>query len=157
VDDARRRTVRAHAAARRALHAAARSVDAAPDDTALADVEARLLAALGEISADYLDLLPLPAISRSPITGAAGALAVGTAGLARPWWDCLAPLRPAEPVEPTLYAVTGALALRGAPAPAEFLVKPGPAAPYVLPRLLARPSVSAVISSLPIGPHEGWV
>ena len=153
---ARAAQLRTYEALRVSVHEIATRLDAAADPD-LAGFERRALARAEDIRAAYLEALPRVALSRCPHTNAELRIAIDTTDIDGLWWDYFAPVRSAERVLPTLYAVTGALALRGAPARTSFLVKPGPAAPCVLPRLLERPAVRAVVSAVAIGKHQGYV
>lgn len=106
---------------------------------------------------EYLDLLPDVTVSRCPHTGTAVTAPVDTVDLDGLWWAYFTPLRRVGALPPPLLARTGALRLGGSPPRTSFLVKPGPAVPYVLPRLLEEPTVLAVVAELPIGPHTGYV
>lgn len=66
-------------------------------------------------------------------------------------------MRPEEELPETLIAFTGALRLADDVEFTPFLVMPGPGAPYVLPRLLDQEGVRAVVSSVAIGAHQGYV
>lgn len=102
---------------------------------------------------EYLDLLPVVALSRCPHTGSPLEVLIDTDGLDGLWWSYDTPLRVIGHRPPTLLALTGALR-PGAPVPPG--VCPGPAAPYVLPRMLADDSVVAVLSHVRVGPHDGF-
>jgi len=118
--------------------------------------EMELLAALDDVTDAYLRALPRVDLARCPFTGVTTSLAIDTYGLDGPWWNALAALRPVEARPPTLVAFTGALQL-GAPVErTRHLAKPGPGAPYVLPRLLAVEGVRAVIRAVAVGAHLGW-
>jgi len=84
-------------------------------------------------------------------------VAIDVAGLDGLWWRAERPVRREVPEHPTLFALTGALRL-GAPLErTDFLVKPGPGAPYVIPRLLEEARAVAVVSTVEIGTHTGYV
>lgn len=110
-----------------------------------------------DADAAYLASLPEIAVSRCPLTGTDVRWAVDVRGISGPWWRAERPLRRPRPEHPTLFAITGALRLGPAIEPTEFLVKPGPGAPYVLPRLLDDAAAVAAVSSLAIGAHTGYV
>ena len=116
------------------------------------------LAAAQALRADYVARLPRVGLSRDPLTGAVVERAFDAAGLDGPFWDYADSARPSlEPEPPTLVAWTGALAIDDAAVPdTRFLVKPGPGAPFVVPRLLALPGVVAVISQVEVGGMTGW-
>jgi len=116
------------------------------------------LAAAQDLRADYVARLPRVSLSRDPLSGGVVERAFDAAGLDGPFWDYADPARPSlEPDPPTLVAWTGALAIdAGAVPETRFLVKPGPGAPFVVPRLLALPGVAAVVSQVEVGGMTGW-
>ncbi len=104
----------------------------------------------------YLASLPRPAVARCPFTDVVVHHSVDTGGLDGPWWDYGWPQRPVETLPPTFFAFTGALRL-GAPLPdLERLAKPGPEAPFVVPRLLRAEGMRAVLSSLSVAGWPAW-
>lgn len=105
---------------------------------------------------EYEAGVPVVALSRCPITGQVAYHSIDYFDLDGLWWNYEGPIRPREQLLPTYFAVTGAVRLLGLPARAPFLSKPGPEVPYVIPRLLQHGSVVAVLSSLGIGPHQGF-
>lgn len=105
---------------------------------------------------EYLDLLPVVSLSRCPYTAQILALPMDTFDLDGLWWAYQTPLRLIGGRPPSLIALTGAVRLARSVPPTPFLVKPGPEAPYVLPRLLSEPDVTAVLSQVPIGAHTGY-
>ena len=126
--------------------------DATPPDQGFAAANAAVVAAY----ARYEDGLPRPAISRCPFSGSLVTMAIDTRGLDGPWWNAEVPARPVEALPPTAFAVTGAVAF-DEPAPqTPFVCLPGPGVPYVVPRLLARPEIKAVLSSLRIGDLDAY-
>jgi hypothetical protein len=105
----------------------------------------------------YLETLPEPEISRSPHTGEVFRHSLDTGGLDGPWWRYENPLRPiGEELPETVVAFTGAVKLNEPVEVFPFLCKPGPEAPFVIPRLLRAESVRAVVSQMPIGRHVGY-
>lgn len=105
---------------------------------------------------EYHRRLPRPAIARCPYSTTVVHHSVDTGGIDGPWWEYGWPLRPAEELPPTFFAFTGALRL-GTPLPSvPWLVKPGPEAPFVVPRLLSVDRMRAVIQSISVGGWEGW-
>jgi len=127
--------------------------NASPESPSHADAVSGLLADLNE---QYLAGLPVIELSRNPHTGQLLNHSIDLVGLDGPWWDANAPVRPFEPVDGPLVGFTGAIALDPTVEHTEFLVKPGPAVPYVIPQLLADPEVTAVLSALTIGAHAGY-
>jgi hypothetical protein len=108
-----------------------------------------------ELRAAYIKLLPTYRVSRCPISNEIVERAIDTVDLDGPWWDFRNPARPRNPDHPTLVSLTGALLLGSVPQ-TPFLVVPGPERPFVVPRLLGIDDVQAVISWLPVGPHQGY-
>ncbi|MFA7250051.1 MAG: hypothetical protein WC273_10520 [Dehalococcoidia bacterium] len=118
--------------------------------------EMEILEALDDATEAYLAALPRVDLARCPFTGVTATLAIDTYGLDGPWWNALAVLRPVEARPVTVIAVTGALHLNQPVERTRHLAKPGPGAPYILPRLLAVEGVRAVIRAVRIGAHLGW-
>jgi len=105
---------------------------------------------------EYLRRLPRPAVARCPYSSAVVHHSVDTGGIDGPWWDYRWPQRPAEELPPTFFAFTGALR-QGSPLPSvEWLVKPGPEVPFVVPRLLGIDRMRAVIQSISVSGWDGW-
>jgi hypothetical protein len=111
---------------------------------------------IGGLWEQYLASLPSVALSRSPLSGDLLEYVIDTIGLDGLWWNCNQPLRPFQQLPADFVGLAGALRV-GAPLErTPFEVRPGPAAPYVVLRLLALPGVCAVLSQVPIGPHTGY-
>ncbi len=104
----------------------------------------------------YQDGLPRPALSRCPFTGAIVHLAIDSFGLDGPWWNYEVPARPGDDLPATVFAVTGAVNIKGNFSKLTHLCKPGPAVPYVVPRLLVDPRVKAVVSTLKVGRYDAY-
>jgi hypothetical protein len=104
----------------------------------------------------YLEGLHCVNISRCPISGEVLGRRIDVDGLDGPWWDDENPIRPVDEQPVTFVALCGAVRLGADITPAPFLTKPGPEAPFVVPELLAVDGVTAVISSLDIGPHLAY-
>jgi len=105
---------------------------------------------------DYHRRLPRPAVARCPHTGAVVHHSVDTGGIDGPWWRYESPLRPPEELPSTFFAFTGALRLADPLPKLDWLVKPGPEAPFVVRRLLLLEGMKAVVSALPVGGWDGW-
>ena len=107
-----------------------------------------------ELLVAYQEGFPLLPVSRCPFTGEVLALSIDTVDLDGLWWSWEAPVRgPAE--EPsTLLAVTGSVAIAARVPSTRRRCRPGPAVPYVLPRLLTHESVRAVASAVPVDGHD---
>lgn len=118
------------------------------------------IAALGDRLADlwdrYVASVPVLPISRCPFTGAEVTHSLDTAGLDGLWWNYEAPARPSETLPRTYFALAGAVRLGEPLESFPFQCMPGPEVPYVVPRLLARPEVRAVVSSVQVGPHTAY-
>ena len=105
---------------------------------------------------EYVEGTPIVALSRCPFTDEVVYHSIDTFGLDGLWWKYLAPARRAEVLPASCFAVTGAVRLAPTVERGPFLCVPGPEVPYVIPRLLELPGMTAVISSLPIGDHDGF-
>lgn len=121
------------------------------------DVASVLAAAAGDLEEHYRTLVPYRHVSRCPLTDLAVVYPVDDAGLDGLWWRYHDAVRPRMDLVPTVYAVTGAVALTDPVEDTPFLVKPGPGVPYVLPYLLEPEGTQAVVSSLPVGRHTGYL
>lgn len=100
---------------------------------------------------DYEDSLANVALSRCPFTGDLMHYRMDTEGLDGPWWNNEVPARPPEETGDTVFAVTGSVRLPEDPPHLPFRCKPGPAVPYVVPRLLVHSEIKAVVSTIKIG------
>jgi hypothetical protein len=100
-------------------------------------------------------LKPVP-VSRCPFTGEILSQVIDTGGLDGLWWDYEAAVRPGGKPPATFFALDGALGLGEPLESFPHLCRPGPEAPFVVPRLLARPELAAVLSSVAVGPHIGY-
>jgi hypothetical protein len=109
-----------------------------------------------DLTREYLDLITYRGISRCPHTGIVAIYPIDDFGLDGLFWRFDAPVRPLSDLPPTLFALTGAVDVDELVEAAPFLVKPGPGAPYVLPRLLVDEQATAVVSSLSIGRHQAY-
>lgn len=105
---------------------------------------------------EYADLLPWVAVARCPFTDEATFVRIDVGGLDGPWWDFRDPVRPFEESLPsTFLELTGALGVDHVPSTV-FLAVPGPEVPYVLPGLLGRDGVVAVLTSLRVGDFDAF-
>lgn len=109
-----------------------------------------------ELREAYVASLRRRAVSRCPFSGSTVDVSIDDSGLDGLWWSYESPARPLDPAPPTLLALAGAVALAEPVETAPFLTKPGPEAPFVVPRLLRLAGAKAVVSSLPIGRHTGY-
>ena len=124
------------------------------DDTEAAERAREEMAEWGKA---YRAGVPIVAISRDPFTGDVFETSIDTYDLDGLWWAYDWDYRPWVEPPPGLFAWTGALAPDG-PFP-EWTMKamPGPEVPFVIPRILEQPSIKAVLSSVLIGEHVGFV
>jgi hypothetical protein len=107
-----------------------------------------------ELLLAYQDGFPLRPVSRCPFTGEVLALPIDTFDLDGLWWSWAAPVRGAAEEPSTLLAMTGAVAVKARVPSTSRRCRPGPAVPYVLPRLLAHGGVRAVVSAVPVDGHD---
>ena len=105
----------------------------------------------------YREKVPILPLSRCPFTGNPYLHSIDPYGIDGPWWDYRAPNRPLELLGGNIVAFTGAMRLRTPLETMSFLCRPGPAVPFVVPRILESDGVRAVISTLPIGAHTGYI
>jgi len=105
----------------------------------------------------YSDGLPFLPVSRCPFTNQVVYHSLDPFGIDGLWWNYEAPVRPVENLPLTVHSITGALHINGEVTSVPSLCVPGPGVPYVLPEILSHDGVTAVLSSLPIGNHTGYV
>lgn len=105
----------------------------------------------------YREGTPFVELSRCPISGEVLSRSLDTCGLDGLWWNNRNPIRPRERPSKTLFAFTGAMKLDEELEFTSFLVKPGPGVPFVIPKLLSHKDVQAVLSSVSVGRHVGFV
>lgn len=107
---------------------------------------------------DYRDLLPYPALSRCPFTGELWRHSFDSHGLDGMWWNHRKPLRGRnEPLGGNYYSFRGALERPEQALAIPFLCEPGPEVPFLIPRLMEMPTVTAVISPVAVGPQKGCI
>lgn len=114
-----------------------------------------IASSLSENYDEYVDLLPLVQLARCPFTNDVASISIDDAGIDGPWWDYISPVRGEDDLPPTFFCLTGSLKLNGDPENTEFLVKPGPEVPFVVPGILERDNIKAVLSHIKIGKHDG--
>lgn len=112
--------------------------------------------ALTAVYREYRDGLPRLPLSRCPITGLVQFHTFDPCGLDGLWWNSRSPARPLRERIPPCQAITGAVRITPPVETFPFLAKPGPGAPFVIPRLLEPPGVQAVILGLPCGRHQAF-
>lgn len=111
---------------------------------------------LEEMRDQYEDNLPVLPLSRCPFTNEVVYHSIDPFGLDGLWWNYDAPVRKLENLPVSYFALDGAVTLKSNIEWAPFLCKPGAGVPGVLPRLLNMDGIQAVISSVPIGTHQGY-
>ncbi|MGX1806173.1 hypothetical protein ACWIGI_10705 [Nocardia sp. NPDC055321] len=105
----------------------------------------------------YRSTLPEVATARCPVTGELVLFPMDVADLDGWFWNLDAPVRRhPDRLPATWLAMTGAMRVVEPVKSVPFHRFPGPGLPYVVPRLLERPGVSAVVRELALGPHHGW-
>jgi hypothetical protein len=110
-----------------------------------------------ELRRAYVELLPEVPLGRDPFTGKVVTAVLDTAGLDGPYWDAENPARPAETMPASFVVLSGGLRL--SPDHVEhtaYLCLPGPAVPFVVPEVLGRDGVQAVLATIGIGAHTGY-
>ncbi len=137
------------AARRRLLDQAFSWMPAAMEDDGAAQ-------ALTGICRQYEEGLPRLALSRCPHTGLVEKHSFDPYGMDGLWWNYHAPARPLRERLFTCQAITGAVRIEPPAENFPFLARPGPGAPFVIPRLLEHPQVQAVVSSLACGRHQAF-
>ena len=113
-------------------------------------------AVMSQAADAYLDGLPIVPISRSPLSGEVFETAIDTFGIDGLWWAYDYEYRVHVPAPDDLFAWTGALKVDGPLPDWSLKAMPGPDVPFILPRLMALPGMTAVISSIQVGPHVGF-
>lgn len=131
---------------------------AGPDSVgALLAAEDLIVAAAGAIQEEYRAIVPVVAVSRNPLNGEVVTQSIDFYGIDGWWWDLDSPVRPLTAPSPGLVAMTGALTLSDQVERTSFLVRPGPAVPFVIPEILSGDGVVAVVSEHPVGDHLGYL
>jgi hypothetical protein len=116
----------------------------------------RLQQRVSDLWDEYLERVPFLPLSRCPFTGDKVLHSIDPYGIDGLWWNYDASIRPTENLPPTYFALAGAMKLADEVESFPFLCKPGPEVPYVVPRLLQRAEIRAVISSIRVGAHQGF-
>jgi hypothetical protein len=105
----------------------------------------------------YVSNLPKKTLSRSPFTKEIYNLSIDIFGLDGPWWDAERPLRAVENEIESFFAFTGSININTKIPNVPFPLKPGPAVPWVSPRLLNHQNIMAVLSHTKIGVYDAYV
>jgi len=138
-------------------HALYREIERREIDGARAAELAPLRAERFALREAYERGLARPRLARCPFTDTVLAHPIDVIGLDGMWWEYHADTRVlVADAPPTFFSLQGAMQLASPVEVTPFLVKPGPAVPFVLPRLLADPGVRAVVSSLAVGHHRAF-
>lgn len=111
---------------------------------------------INEMTKNYINGLPVIPLSRCPFTQQIINHSIDTFGLDGLWWDNESPQRPEEKLPETYFAFTGAIKTVQPVENFSFICSPGPEVPFVVPRLLERPEIKAVIYSIKIGNHMAY-
>ncbi len=112
---------------------------------------------LKELEEKYTAGLPRKTLSRCPFSNETYSLSIDTFGLDGVWWDAVQPVRAYEEESQTFFALTGSVTIIGKTPNLPFPIKPGPAVPWVSPRLLADENITAVLSHVKIGIYDAYV
>jgi len=112
---------------------------------------------LADLRSRYEAGLPFLPVSRCPFSAQVVYHSIDPFGIEGLWWNYTAPVRPMENLPVTFHAITGALRMKGPAGNAPFVCVPGPGVPCVVPGILGDEHITAVLSSLPIGNHTGYV
>lgn len=112
---------------------------------------------LDRLLREYAQNLPAKPLSRCPICATPFELPIDDIGLDGAWWwsNCHVPFPEARACEHAVVFL-GAVDLRGR-VPTEvnvYSVLAGPGAPYVVPRLLSRDGMKAVLSTVPFASRD---
>ena len=105
----------------------------------------------------YRERLPNIALSRNPFDNELYRHSFDPYGLDGLWWDYRSPNRPLEMLRSPVVAFTGAVRVDEPVERMPFLCRPGPGAPFVVPRIITREGVRAVLWSLSVGVHTAYV
>jgi hypothetical protein len=126
--------------------------DADRDEEALG-----LLERIWEINQQYRELLPEVIVARCPHTDTLVRWPIETMGLNAWYWSYLTTIsRTPDELPPTWLAMAGAMRLVEPFEHPPFAVVPGPDVPFVVPRILKKRGIRAVLAEVPVGAHTGW-
>ena len=132
-------------------------IEDAPNDKKLQKYLMQELDKLDVVEQEYLSLLPCQIISRSPFTQEPYKLSIDTVGLDGFWWDSEEPIRDNENNIQSFFALTGSVNINKNIPNVPFPIRPGPAVPWVCPRLLEDERIVAVISHLKVGNYDAYI
>jgi|GEM_PF-6395050 len=112
---------------------------------------------IGELLRLYRDWLPVLPISRCPICKQLVKRSVDIVGLNGPWWDYYSPTRKESGYrDPHMIGFDGAVHQIEPTPPFYPLVKPGPQAPFVIPRILRNDGVFAVLYAFQVASNKAY-
>jgi len=111
---------------------------------------------LEKIENEYTQGLAIKTISRCPFSAEPFSISIDTFGLDGPWWDADQAVRAYEEESKTFFALTGCVTISDEAPEAPFSIKPGPAVPWVSPRLLENENIIAVLSHIKIGLFDAY-
>ncbi|WP_111706594.1 zinc ribbon domain-containing protein [Lutibacter citreus] len=111
---------------------------------------------LEEVESQYIQGLVYKIISRCPFSNEPFGLSIDTFGLDGPWWVSEQPVRGIEEEIKTFFAITGSISILDELPEVSFSMKPGPAVPWVSPRLLNDENIIAVLSHIKIGIYDAY-
>jgi len=126
--------------------------DSYSDDNLIDD----LIDKLRKLKTQYISILPQIALSRSPFSNEIYYLSIDTFGLDGAWWDAENPVRAIDNEPTDYFALTGSVFVNTDIPKIPFSVKPGPAVPWVSPRLLENENIVAVLSHIKIGQYDAY-
>jgi hypothetical protein len=158
-EEERRTILDDFAASLKAMYAAFKAAETETATERIAELKAegtRNRDRVSELWDGYVARTPRPVLSRCPFSGVEVRHSLDTFGLDGLWWNNDTTARPTESLPKTFFALAGAVKLADEIENAEFLVKPGPEVPYVTPRLLEKPEIQAVVSSIKVGKHTAY-
>jgi len=118
--------------------------------------EAEARETMAAAAAEYVDAVPIVSLSRSPLTGEVFETSLDIDGLDGLWWAYDYDYRPYVEPPRGLFAWTGALKIDGPLPDWSLKAMVGPEVPFVLPRILDHPALTAVVSSVLVGEHVGF-
>lgn len=105
----------------------------------------------------YRAMLTYKTVSRCPFTGETVEMDIDLLGIDGLWWNSESPIRGEVIAPSTFFAFDGAMQCDDQLEDTPFEVKPGPDIPFVIPSLLEKDNVKAVISELKVGKHTGYL
>jgi ribosomal protein S27AE len=136
-------------------------IEAAPNDRSLREhllqEYNKVLDELQALENQYVSYLPKIKLSRCPFTNSIFKYSIDVMGIDGPWWDAERPIRAIENEIESFFALTGSIHITGEIPEIPFPVKPGPAVPWVSPRLLENSNIKSVISHIKIGVYDAYV